>query len=515
MLEVARCATDVYDALALRIGESLPCPRLDATLLACNLLGDVHTAFKVIHITGTNGKSSTARITANIVSHTGLRCGLLTSPHLVCVNERICIDNEPITSSELVRAWNNLYPIIQMADKMLQAEGKPKLTYFETLTAFAYGYFADVAVDVAVIEVGLGGEWDSTNVADADVAVFSPIDIDHEAKLGKSPIQIAKTKSGIIKPKTVSIISANQPHRGVIEEIESAAKRTRTSIVYETRDFSIEQNISAKGGRLCSFRTPHKTYNEVYLSLLGSHQAQNAAVAICAVEELLGKPIDEEILHQALGSAFSPGRLQLIASDPPIILDAAHNPHSAKALASALWDSFGFESAIFVVALCQDKDIAGVLRALLPVAKCMIFCAGTGVVRHADPAHLKRMAIEIAEQVAPDTRIISCDTVESALARAREESAAESAADNTRETTGIAGDSTRTTADSTPETMPETTGGAALGEPETTGGAETTGVTTADNTRETTGAAPAKTGSPIVVTGSIFLLGEVVQLCQT
>ncbi|MGN6426236.1 MAG: bifunctional folylpolyglutamate synthase/dihydrofolate synthase [Leifsonia sp.] len=367
--ELREEAEAVYQALLARIGEGAPERRLDATRRAVELLGDPQRAYPIIHITGTNGKTSTSRIIESILRAYGLRTGLLTSPHLVSFNERIVIDGEPIADEDLVRNWEDVRPYLEIVDAELVEAGKQPLTFFEALTALAFAAFADAPVDVAVIEVGMGGEWDSTNVGDGQVAVFTPISLDHTKQLGETVREIARTKSGIIKPSADVVTSAQTTE--AMAELEEAARLTESTLAAQPIAFDVAATRVAVGGQLVTVRGRAATYEDVFLPLYGDHQAQNAAVAVAAVETFLGRgtqPLKADLVEEGFATATSPGRLQLIGIEPTVLVDAAHNPAGAATLADALRRYFDFDEITFVVGSLGDKDARGVVRALAPVA---------------------------------------------------------------------------------------------------------------------------------------------------
>ncbi|TFD94077.1 bifunctional folylpolyglutamate synthase/dihydrofolate synthase [Cryobacterium lactosi] len=357
----------VLAALLERVGESAPQPRLQATRRAVELLGDPQNSYPIIHVTGTNGKTSTSRIIESILRAYGLRTGLLVSPHLVRLNERIVIDGQSITDEALAANWADIQPYLQMVDAELATAGDEPLTFFEALTVLAFACFADAPVDVVVLEVGMGGEWDSTNVADGQVAVFTPIALDHTRRLGSTIAEIARTKSGIIKPAAAVVTAAQLPE--ALAELSRAAELTESTLVGEGGDFALLASHVAVGGQLISVRGIAGTYSELFLPLYGTHQAQNAAVAIAAVESFLGagsQALVEDILVEGLATATSPGRLQLVGIEPTVLVDAAHNPHGALALSAALESYFDFDEIVVVVGILEDKDAAGIIDALRP-----------------------------------------------------------------------------------------------------------------------------------------------------
>ncbi|MDQ1588452.1 MAG: dihydrofolate synthase / folylpolyglutamate synthase [Microbacteriaceae bacterium] len=359
----------VYESLLSRLGEASPQPRLSATRRAVELLGDPHHAYPIIHVTGTNGKTSTSRIAESILRAYGLRTGLFTSPHLIRFNERIVIDGEPITDEALARNWADIEPYLEIVDLELEAAGQLPLTFFEAMTVLAFACFADAPVDVAVIEVGMGGEWDSTNVGDGQVAVFTPISLDHTNRLGSTITEIAKTKSGIIKP-AVDVVSAAQLPDGLLE-LERAAELTESTFAVQGDKFDVVSNAVAVGGQLITVRGLAGTYADLFLPLYGSHQAQNAAVAIAAVETFLGRgtqALSTDLIEEGLATVTSPGRLQLVGIDPTVLVDAAHNPSGAASLAAALREYFDFDEIVFVLGVLADKDAVGIIQALEPLA---------------------------------------------------------------------------------------------------------------------------------------------------
>ncbi|WP_426521043.1 bifunctional folylpolyglutamate synthase/dihydrofolate synthase [Diaminobutyricibacter sp. McL0618] len=359
----------VYQALLTRLGEASPQPRLAATRRAVELLGDPQRAYPIIHVTGTNGKTSTSRIAESILRAYGLRTGLFTSPHLVRFNERITIDGQPIGDEALARNWDDIQPYLQIVDSELETAGELPLTFFEAMTVLAFACFADAPVDVAVIEVGMGGEWDSTNVGDGQVAVFTPISLDHTKRLGNTIAEIARTKSGIIKP-AADVVSAVQVPEA-LRELEQAVELTESTLAVQPAAFDVVQTAVAVGGQLVTIRGRAATYTDIFLPLYGDHQAQNAAVAVAAVETFLGRgtmPLNPELVEEGLAEATSPGRLQLIGIEPTVLVDAAHNPSGAATLAAALRTYFDFDEIAFVVGVLADKDAVGIIRELAPLA---------------------------------------------------------------------------------------------------------------------------------------------------
>ncbi|WP_157156428.1 MULTISPECIES: folylpolyglutamate synthase/dihydrofolate synthase family protein [unclassified Diaminobutyricimonas] len=366
--EYQDAADRVIDDLLGRVGEGTPRPRLEPTRRAAQLLGDPQHSFSVVHVTGTNGKTSTSRMIESILRAYGLRTGLLTSPHLTRLNERIVIDGVPVSNAALASNWSDIQPYLLMVDAELTANGEQPLTYFEALTVLAFAVFADAPVDVAVLEVGMGGEWDSTNVADGQVAVFTPIALDHTKRLGETISEIARTKAGIIKP-AARVVSALQTPEA-LTEIRLAAEQNESLLAVDGDAFALLSNTVAVGGQVISVRGRAGQYDDLFLPLFGDHQAQNATLAIAAVESFLGDgahPLDHDTLAEGLGSVTSPGRLQIVGTDPTVLVDAAHNPHGAAALAAALTSYFTFDHVVCVLGVLADKDARGIVEALDPV----------------------------------------------------------------------------------------------------------------------------------------------------
>jgi dihydrofolate synthase/folylpolyglutamate synthase len=409
-------ASAVADALYARIGEAAPHRRLEATRRAVELLGDPQRMYGVIHIAGTNGKTSTARITESLLRAHGLRVGLMTSPHLHRLNERIMIDGEPIADRMLADNWADVEPVLQMVDAELLANSEPALSFYEALTVLTFACFADAPVDVAVIEVGMGGEWDATNVVVADVAVLTPIAMDHAEFLGETIREIARTKAGIIKPAS-RVVSAHQSD-DAMEEILRATELSEATLRVLGRDFYLMSVEQAVGGQVLSVSGIAGEYRSLTLPLFGEHQADNAAVAIAAVESFLGNgetPLGSEVVEDGILLSSSPGRLQVIDHQPTVIIDAAHNPHGAEALCRALMGSFAFPRLVCVVGILQEKDVIGIIEALDPVVDHFVVTQS-----QSDRAISVSDLADAVSAIAGPDRVDSRANVESALERAKE-----------------------------------------------------------------------------------------------
>jgi dihydrofolate synthase/folylpolyglutamate synthase len=352
-------------ALLARWPETKLDPSLDRIAALTELLGDPQRAYPVIHLTGTNGKTSTSRMIDTLVRATGLRTGRFTSPHVESMTERISVDGEPLSEAGFTAAYNEILPYLALVERDPALTGHP-LSFFETVVGMAYAAFADAPVDVAIVEVGMGGTWDATNVADAAVAVVGPVSVDHAKYLGERPQDIALEKAGIIKPGSIVVTAEQEP--AVAQVLAERALEVGARVVAEGVDFGVQHRVPAVGGQMLSLRGLRGEYDEVFLPLYGAHQAQNAALALAAVEAVAGdEPLDAELVREAFAQVTSPGRLEVIRRSPTIVLDAAHNPHGATATAEALLDSFTFNPLIGVVGVMADKDYEGVLAALEPV----------------------------------------------------------------------------------------------------------------------------------------------------
>ena len=358
---LAQTITEVDDALQSRWPETRIEPSLDRIRAFATLLGDPQQAYPVIHLTGTNGKTSTSRMIDTLLRAHDLRTGRFTSPHLERINERISVDGEPLTDAEFVRAFNDVAPYTHLVDA---AQPHP-LSFFETIVGMAYAAFADAPVDVAIVEVGMGGLWDATNVADGTVAVVTPIGVDHAAYLGTSVEEIALEKAGIIKPGATAVLAEQLP--GPAEVLLRRCAEVEATPVREGLEFGVVSRVPAVGGQLLTLKGLHAQYDDVFLPLYGAHQSQNAATALAAVEAFLGdQALDADLVRDAFGRMTSPGRLEIIRRSPMILLDAAHNPHGAAAAADALDDSFAFSPLIGVIGVMSDKEYEGVLAAFEP-----------------------------------------------------------------------------------------------------------------------------------------------------
>jgi dihydrofolate synthase/folylpolyglutamate synthase len=345
-------------------------PDLERIALLMDMLGSPQKAYPVIHISGTNGKTSTARIADSLLRSFGLRVGRYTSPHLESVTERITIDGVPLTEEQFAAAYDDIAPYVELVDSRMPV----KMTFFEVLTAMAYAAFADAPVDVAIIEVGLGGSWDATNVVQAATCIVTPIGLDHVPLLGTTIAEVAAEKAGIIHEGATVILAAQQPEAA--EVLLHRCVEVGATVAREGLEFGVVERRTAVGGQLVTLQGLAGTYQEMFLPLFGEHQAQNAAAALAAVEVFLGggesRQIDPEAVREGFADARSPGRLEVVRTSPTVVLDAGHNPHGMAATVRALADAFSFTKLVGVVACLADKDVRGMLEVLEPALSSIV-----------------------------------------------------------------------------------------------------------------------------------------------
>ena len=370
-----RALAEVEEELNERWPETKIEPSLDRIELLMDLLGHPERSFDVIHIAGTNGKSSTARMVDSLLRAFHRRVGLVTSPHLQRVTERIGIDGQPIHPRDYVRIWHEIKPFVEMVD----AQSDVPMSKFEVLVGLSYAAFADAPVDVAVVEVGLGGRWDATNVVTADVSVITPVGMDHTDYLGDTITEIAGEKAGIIKPRedaddpltpneNIVVIAEQDPE--AMRVILQQAVDVEAGVARSGSEFAALESRIAVGGQQVNIQGLGGLYEDIFLPLHGEHQAKNAAVALAAVEAFFGAsaghPLDVATVRNGFAQAISPGRLERVRTSPTTFIDAAHNPHGAKALGAALDRDFDFARLIGVLSIFADKDATGILTALEP-----------------------------------------------------------------------------------------------------------------------------------------------------
>ena len=353
---------EIEQALLDRWPESRIHPTLERIALLTDLLGSPQLSYPTIHIAGTNGKTTTTRVIDSLCQHLGLRTGRFTSPHLESFLERIAINGEPINEAAMVRTYEEIAPLFELVDQRMAN----RLSFFEAMTGLAFVAFAEFPVDVGIFECGMGGEWDSTNVIEAQVSVVTPIGLDHMQYLGNTVREIAKTKAGIIKPGSFTVLARQEldPAQVLLRkcaEVDSTPIR-------EGIEYAVEERALAVGGQLLKIRGVYGEYGDLFIPLHGEHQASNAATALAAVEVFAGeRALDPELVRAAFATATSPGRCEVVNRNPTIIIDAAHNPHGAKSLRKTIETEFRFESVIGVVAMMGDKDSDGILAEFEPI----------------------------------------------------------------------------------------------------------------------------------------------------
>jgi folylpolyglutamate synthase/dihydrofolate synthase len=397
-------------------------PTLDRVAMLASLLGDPQRSFQVVHVTGTNGKTSMARMIDSLLRERGLRTGRFTSPHLISVRERITIDGAPLSAERFIELYDEILPYVQLTDERQPAP----LSFFEVLTGMMFAAFADAPVDVAVIEVGLGGRWDATNVADGAVAVVGPVAMDHMQYLGDTLEAIANEKAGIIKPGAVAILAQQQ--LAAAEVLLAQAASVGATVAREGIEFGVLAREMAIGGQQLVLQGLRGTYPDVYLPLFGEHQAANAACALAAVEAFAGvsettafadearsvalnsAALDPDLVRAGFAKVSSPGRLEILRRSPTVIADAAHNPAAMAVTLAAITESFHFTRVIGVLAVSEDKDVAGLLEELEPVLSDIV------VTSNSSPRSMSAEELaEVARDVFGEDRVLVHDRLDDAL----------------------------------------------------------------------------------------------------
>ncbi|MCX5412608.1 folylpolyglutamate synthase/dihydrofolate synthase family protein [Streptomyces sp. NBC_00059] len=418
--ETDRALRAVEQELAGRWGETKLEPSVTRIAALTDVLGEPQRAYPSIHITGTNGKTSTARMIEALLGAFELRTGRYTSPHVQSITERISLDGAPIDPERFIETYNDIKPYVEMVD----AQQPYRLSFFEVLTGMAYAAFADAPVDVAVVEVGMGGTWDATNVIDASVAVVTPISLDHTDRLGTTPAEIAGEKAGIIK-QDATVILAQQPVDAAQVMLKKAVEVDAT-VAREGMEFGVVSREIAVGGQLLTLRGVGGEYDNIFLPLYGAHQAHNAAVALAAVEAFFGigaeqaRSLDVEAVRKAFLSVLSPGRLEVVRSSPTVVLDAAHNPAGAHAAAEGVSEAFSFSRLIGVVGASDGKDVRGLLEAFEPIFAEIVVTQNSSP-RAMDADALAAIAVEVFgnDRVQVEPRLD--DALEAAITLAEEE----------------------------------------------------------------------------------------------
>jgi dihydrofolate synthase/folylpolyglutamate synthase len=363
----------IEQALMKRWPENKIEPTLDRIAALTDLLGSPQLSYPTIHIAGTNGKTTISRMIDALMTELGYRTGRFTSPHLESFLERISIKGNAITPAEFIKNYNDIALYLDLID----SKQPHQISYFEALTALAFVAFAEHPVDVGIIEAGLGGEWDATNVVQSQVSVMTPIGFDHMDYLGNTLEEIAHTKAGIFKPESNVVLAAQTPE--VAKVLMAQVAKVAAIPFREGIEFSVANRAIAVGGQLIAINGLYGLIEDIFLPLYGAHQANNAAVALAAVEAFAGVQLDSDLVRTAFGKVTSPGRCEVIHRDPTVIIDAAHNPHGAKAIATTINSEFDFETVIGVVAVLGDKDAAGILAELSQVVDYLVVSQSSSV----------------------------------------------------------------------------------------------------------------------------------------
>ena len=394
--------------LLARWPETRIAPSLERIAALTDILGSPQFTYPTIHVGGTNGKTTTTRMIDSILFEMGLRTGRFTSPHLESYLERISINGQPISPAELIFSFNDISPYLDLMDSKFEQP----ISFFEAITALAFAAFAEHPIDVGVIEVGMGGEWDATNVIEADVSVIMPIGLDHTEYLGSTLTEIAHTKSGILKSGGFGIF-AQQESEAAIELLRRAAE-VGIDVAREGVEYSLASRAVAVGGQLITINGLNESFEDIFLPLHGKHQAANAATALVAVEAFFGDTaLDHDAVRAGFAAVTSPGRCEVVHRDPTILLDAAHNPHGAKALADTIENEFTFDEVIGVVAAFADKDVRGIMLALEATFNEII------VTTNSSPRAMKLSEIEkVAIEVFGKDRVTAIESLPVAIDQA-------------------------------------------------------------------------------------------------
>ena len=402
----------IETALLARWPENRIAPTLERIQALVDALGSPQLSYPTIHIGGTNGKTTTSRMVDSLLFSMGLRTGRFTSPHLETYRERIAINGEPIEPKELIFAYNDIAAYFDFIDSKFDNP----VSFFEAVTALAFAAFAEHPIDIGIIEVGMGGEWDATNVVQADVSVITPIGLDHMEYLGDTLVEIASTKAGIIKEGGFAVLSQQEPEVAV--ELLRKAAEVGADVAREGLEYSVLSRAVAIGGQLVTIQGLKGVYDEIFIPLHGKHQASNAAAALVAVEVFFGEnDLDIDAVREGFAQVKSPGRCEVIHRDPTIILDAAHNPHGSIALVETIESEFTFDEIIGVVGVMGDKDARGILVNFEKFMDSIIVTKNSSH-RAMDVSDLEALAIEIFGA----DRVYSSPHLEAALEKALQDS---------------------------------------------------------------------------------------------
>ena len=422
-VEVSARMREVEAEILSRAPEHRVQPSLERVESVLDLLGDPERSYRTVHITGTNGKTSIARMTERLLAATGMRTGRFTSPHLTTIRERIALDGEPIDEEGFIAAWEDVAPYVRLVDERSAAAGGPRMSFFEVLTVMALAAFADHPVDAAVIEVGMGGTWDCTNVVPGDVEVIAPIGLDHAAWLGGTLEEVAANKAGIIKDGATLITSAQPPaaQKIIADAVaEHGVVWRREPDPEEDPDepgagaLRVVDRTLAVGGQMATLRTAAAVYEDVFIPLHGGHQARNALLALAAAEAVFGgRALPAKVVEDGFASVTSPGRLEVLRSSPTVIVDAGHNPHGLEALVPAVEEAFAFRHLVAVVGVMADKDVEGILAVLEPACDAVV-CVPVDSPRALE---VEDLAV-VAREVFGADRVDAADTLAGGIERA-------------------------------------------------------------------------------------------------
>jgi dihydrofolate synthase/folylpolyglutamate synthase len=400
---------DYDDAVASLFGR-MPTrmgPSLERIGRLADLLDHPERTAPAVHLTGTNGKTTTARMVASLLAAFGVGAGVYTSPHLQDVRERVALASRPISTEEFAETWAYLEPFLAEVDRV----SDQPVTFYEALTALAFTWFAELPVDAQVVEVGMGGTWDATNLVHGDVAVINRVALDHP-ELGDTVAEVAAEKAGIIK-QGATVVSQEQ-EEDALAILEERARGLEARLLVAGRDFGVERRRLAVGGQVLDLRTPTGTVADVLVPLHGRHQADNAASALAAVQAFLGD-VDPDTVRAGFAAVTSPGRLEVVSRQPLVLLDGAHNPAGARALATTLLEEFVVDRRTLVVACLADKDVRGILEALLPATGRLVVTTNRSP--RAAPAERLRKeaeALGLHAEVAPDVATAVRQTIDDA-----------------------------------------------------------------------------------------------------
>lgn len=421
-IEHSEAFTRAWTDLQSRAPENEIEPSLTRIARLLELMGHPERAYRTLHIAGTNGKTSTARIAEALLIEAGLRTGRLTSPHMHTPTERIALDGQPISEEGFVQAYEDVLPFAEVVDREC-AETGVRISMFEFLTAMQFQAFASAPVDVAIVEVGLGGRWDATNVIDPDVTVITPIAFDHQDYLGETIEEIAGEKAGILKEGALAVIAAQQ-FSGALDVLKNRCAELGVTAAIEGEQIGVLDRVPAVGGQMIAVQSIAARYEEVFVPLLGAHQAHNALLAIAAAEALLtggDAPLDGDLVRAGLERVTSPGRAEVVRQAPTILVDAAHNPAGAEVLVETVRESFRFTRTVGIVGILKEKDASEILAILEPLFDIVVITESTSP--RAIPTDL--LAMEARDIFGDEDRVIEQaslpDAIQAAVDAAEQE----------------------------------------------------------------------------------------------